>query len=448
MYSELSVKVLTEALQGVELSRLVKEVVLVVDYRARVIDGVLEARLRAVGCVVIEGPKAVGKTATAARHSASEVRLDVDVNAREIARADPSLVLEGAAPRLIDEWQIVPDVWNHVRRAVDDIGEPGQFILTGSTAASEDSARHSGAGRMSRLAMRPMSLLEAGRSSGSVSLRALFDGAPSRAQRPGSTIPELVDWLCVGGWPAHAESSVHDAQIAHRAYLAKLARVDMRVVDGVRRDPQRVQRVLRSLARNVATAAEITTIARDTGVAPDGAAVGRLTVDDYLDALARLMITEDLGAWTPSVRSRARLRSRPVRHLADPCLAVAALRASPKTLLADWSYTGLLFESMALRDVRVYLDAIGGTTYHYRDSNGLEVDIIVELDDGRWGAFEVKLGENRIEDGAESLTRFAQTIDLELVGRPAFLAVLTGANVYASRRPDGIDVVPIAALGP
>jgi predicted AAA+ superfamily ATPase len=418
------------------------------DYRARVVDAVLDARLKAVGCVVLEGPKAVGKTATAARRAASEVRLDVDVNAREIARADPSLVLEGAAPRLIDEWQIVPDVWNHVRRAVDDIGKPGQFILTGSTAASDDATRHSGAGRMSRLAMRPMSLLEAGRSSGSVSLRVLFDGTPARAQRPGSTIPELVDWLCIGGWPAHVESSVPDAQVAHRAYLAELARVDMRVVDGVRRDPQRVQRVLRSLARNIATKAEITTIAKDTSLSPDGAGIGRLTVDDYLDALARLMITEDLGAWAPSLRSRARLRSRPVRHLADPCLAVAALRASPKTLLADWNYTGLLFENMALRDVRVYLDAIGGTTYHYRDSNGLEVDIIVELDDGRWGAIEVKLGENRIEEGADSLAQFAETVDLDSVGQPSFLAVLTGANVFATRRHDGIDVIPIAALGP
>ena len=167
-----------------------------------------------------------------------------------------------------------------------------------------------------------------------------------------------------------------------------------------------------------------------------------------LDALARLMITEDLGAWTPSLRSKARLRTRPVRHLADPCLAVAALRASPKALLADWDYTGLLFENMALRDVRVYLDAIGGTTYHYRDSNGLEVDIIVELDDGRWGAIEVKLGENRIEEGAESLTQFARTVNLRAVGQPSFLAVLTGANVYATRRPDGIDVIAIATLGP
>ena len=418
------------------------------DYRARVVDAVLDARLKAVGCVVIEGPKAVGKTATAARRAASEVRLDIDVNAREIARADPSLVLEGTAPRLIDEWQIVPDIWNHVRRAVDDIGKPGQFILTGSTAASADSARHSGAGRMSRLAMRPMSLLEAGRSSGSVSLRGLFDETPARAQRPGSTIPELVDWLCIGGWPAQVESSVPDAQIAHRAYLTELARVDIRMVDGVRRDPQRVQRVLRSLARNIATEAETTTIARDTSLSADGAAVGRLTVEDYLDALSRLMITEDLGAWAPSLRSRARLRSKPVRHLADPCLAVAALRASPKALLADWNYTGLLFESMALRDVRVYVDAIGGTTYHYRDSNGLEVDIIVELDDGRWGAIEVKLGENRIDEGAESLVRFAQTIDPGSVGQPSFLAVLTGANVFATRRPDGIDVIPITALGP
>ena len=418
------------------------------EYRARVVDDILNARLKAVGCVVLEGPKAVGKTATAARRAASEVRLDVDVNAREIAKADPSLVLEGAAPRLIDEWQIVPDVWNHVRRAVDDIGKPGQFILTGSTAASEDSARHSGAGRMSRLAMRPMSLLESGHSSGTVSLHGLFDGAPARAQRPGSTIPELIDWLCIGGWPAHVASSVRDAQLAHCAYLAELPRVDMRVVAGVRRDPQRVQRVLRSLARNVATEAETTTIARDTSIASDDAAIGRLTVDDYLDALARLMITEDLAAWTPSIRSRARLRSKPVRHLADPCLAVAALRASQKALLADWNYTGLLFENMALRDVRVYLDAIGGTTYHYRDSNGLEVDIITELDDGRWGAIEVKLGENRIEEGAQSLTRFTQTIDLGTVGQPSFLAVLTGANVYAARRPDGIDVIPIGTLGP
>ena len=242
-----------------------------------------------------------------------------------------------------------------------------------------------------------------------------------------------------------------DAQAAHRAYLAELARVDMRVVDGVRRDPQRVQRVLRSLARNIATEAEITTIAKDTSLPPDGAAVGRLTVDDYLDALARLMITEDLVAWTPSLRSRARLRTRPVRHLADPCLAIAALRANPRALLADWNYTGLLFENMALRDVRVYLDATGGTTYHYRDSNGLEVDIIAELDDGRWGAIEVKLGEDtasRKAPGRWHSSPHGPSTSALPGDRASFLAVLTGANVYATRRPDGIDVIPIAALGP
>lgn len=418
------------------------------SYKARIVDGILDARLKSVGCVVIEGPKAVGKTATALRRAASEVRLDVDVNAREVAATDPSLVLEGDAPRLIDEWQVVPEIWNHVRRAVDASSEPGRFILTGSTAAAEDAARHSGAGRMSRLKLRPMSLLEAGRSSGTVSLRALFDGAPARAPRPGGTIPELVSWLCVGGWPANVEWSAADAQAAHRAYLAELARVDIRLVDGVRRDPGRVQRVLQSLARNTATEAEITTIAKDTGLAPDGVAIGRLTVTDYLDAMARLMITEDLAPWVPSLRSRARVRSSPVRHLADPCLAVAAVHASPNALMSDWSYTGLLFESMALRDVRVYLDATGGTTYHYRDNTGLEVDIIVELDDGRWGAIEVKLGENRIEEGAQSLNQFVQTVDLERVGQPSFRAVLTGANVFATRRPDGVDVLPIAALGP
>jgi predicted AAA+ superfamily ATPase len=415
------------------------------DYKPRIVDRELDEQLDATGCVVLEGPKAVGKTATARRRAASEVLLDIDANARQLATIDAGLLLAGPAPRLMDEWQLAPNLWNQVRREADARGIPGQFILTGSAVPGDDAARHSGAGRMSRLRVRPMTLFETGHSTGEVSLSALLDGSPPRAGDPGLTVAGVVDRICVGGWPAVAQLDSATAQRAMRAYLDEVARTDIQRVDGVRRDPIRVQRVLRSLARNVATEVSISRISADAGE-PDEP-LERGTVGEYLRSLNRLMVTEDVPAWTPALRSRARLRQSGTRHFVDPCLAVAALNAAPSALLADLNTTGLLFESLVVRDVRVYLQQSGGRVLHYRDSNDLEIDLILETQDGRWAAIEVKLGVASVDAAAASLLKFSQEVDVRKAGDPAFLAVVT-ATGYGYRRPDGVAVIPIGALGP
>lgn len=415
------------------------------DYQARVVDRELDEMLDATGCVVLEGTKAVGKTATARRRAASEVLLDIDGNARQLATVDAGLLLAGPAPRLIDEWQIEPSLWNQVRREVDARGVPGQFILTGSAVPADDASRHTGAGRMSRLRIRPMTLFETGHSTGEVSLSELLNGAPPRAGNPGLTVADVVDRICVGGWPAVAQLNPAAAQRAMRAYLDEVARTDIQRVDGVRRDPIRVHRVLRSLARNIATEVSISRISADAG--EPGKPLERETAAEYLRSLERLMVIEDVPAWTPALRSRARLRQSDTRHFVDPCLAVAALNGTPSGLLADLNTTGFLFESLVVRDVRVYLQQLGGRVLHYRDSNELEVDLIVETYDGRWGAIEVKLGAASVDAAAASLLKFTQHVDVSKCGDPAFLAVVT-ATGYGYRRPDGVAVVPIGTLGP
>lgn len=415
------------------------------DYRPRTVDDELARQLAAVGAVVLEGPKAVGKTATASQQAASVVYLDTDPGAREAASVDPRLVLEGAVPRLIDEWQVVPDVWNHVRREVDSRGRPGQFILTGSAVPADDVTRHSGAGRLARVRLRPMTLFEQGHSSGKVSLVTLFDGQSPSSAVSDLTVPQLVDRVCAGGWPAMQDMDVNDAQQALKNYLAEVARTDIRRVDGASRDPEKVGRVMRSLARNVATQVAATVIAADT--AGDGEPVDRKTAQEYLGALGRLMVIEDQPAWAPRLRSRSNLRTSAKRHFVDPCLAVAALAASPQRLLADLKYFGFLFESLVVRDLRVYGQPLAGRVLHYRDNTGLEVDVIIELADGRWAAIEVKLGVSQVDAAAANLRNFVARVDLATCGEPAFLGVVT-ANGYAYKRPDGIIVIPVGTLGP
>lgn len=415
------------------------------SYLPRVTEQEVDQSLRALGAVVLEGPRACGKTSTARRFAASEALLDVDVNLREAARLDPALVLDGEVPRLIDEWQLVPELWNHVRRAVDDRQAPGQFLLTGSAVPADDLTRHSGAGRLIRVRMRTLSLFESGRSSGVVSLRALMDGEAPRASDPGLRMIDLVDAVVRGGWPRHVGLSLDEAARAVRAYVDETRRVDLVRVDGVRRDPERVGRLLASLARNVATEADLTALAADTG-GSEGP-IDRETVREYLGALERVMVVEDQPAWSPHLRSRSRLRKAPKRHFVDPSLAVAALGAGGDDLLADLEYFGFLFESLVVRDLRVYAQRHDGEVLHYRDGTGLEVDAVVRTRDHRWAAFEVKLGTHRIEEGAANLLRLRDRIDRERMGEPGTLTVITGTG-YAYRRPDGVGVVPIGTLGP
>ncbi len=414
-------------------------------YQSRIADAELEQRLSSAGGVVIEGPKACGKTATARQKAASEVLLDVDEEARRAITIDAALVLDGKTPRLIDEWQVEPSIWNHIRRAVDDRARSGQFILTGSAVPADDITRHTGAGRLARLRMRPMSLFEAGHSSGLLSLMALLDGAPPRSPRAGLSVREVAELVSVGGWPGHLGRSAKYAQQANRHYLAEVCRGDIERVDGIRRDPVKVSRFLQSLARNVATHAAVSTMVKDVGGSDD--TLRENTAHEYLAALERLMIVEDQPAWTPHLRSRSKLRGRPKRHFVDPSLAVAALRANPEQLLKDLNLLGLLFESMVIRDLRIYAQAAEAEVLQYRDNTGLEVDAIIQAGDGRWAAFEVKLGAARVDEGAASLLKFVERVDLDQCGKPSALGVIV-SDGYAYVREDGISVIPIGALGP
>jgi len=414
-------------------------------YQSRIADTELEQRLSSAGGVVIEGPKACGKTATARQRAASEVLLDVDEEARRTIAINAALVLDGETPRLIDEWQVEPGIWNHIRRAVDDRARPAQFILTGSAVPADDITRHTGAGRLARLRMRPMSLFEAGRSSGMISLAELLDGAPPRSPRAELSVSTVAELVSVGGWPGHLGRSPKYAQQANRHYLAEVCRSDIERVDGIRRDPEKVSRFLQSLARNVATQAAVSTMAKDVGGA-DGA-LRENTAHEYLMALERLMIVEDQPAWTPHLRSRSKLRGRPKRHFVDPSLAVAALRANPDRLLKDLNLLGLLFESMVIRDLRIYAQAAEAEVLQYRDNTGLEVDAIIQAGDGRWAAFEVKLGAARVDEGAASLLKFVERVDLDRCGKPSALGVIV-SDGYGYVREDGISVIPIGALGP
>ena len=409
-------------------------------YLPRIADGELTTRLATAGAVLIEGAKACGKTETARQQAASELRLDVDDQARTAAETAPELVLDRPAPLLIDEWQLVPSLWNRVRRAVDDRQAVGQFILTGSATPNDDVNRHSGAGRFSVMRMRPMCLAESGRSTAAVSLDALLDGTTQAAGDPGLNVPELAEVLTIGGWPAWQGMPAASVSRGLRDYLTQISHVDVAAVAGQRRNPTKVDALLRSLARNTASEVAVTTLAAD-------AAADRETTSGYLAVLERLMIVENQPAWAPAMRSRVQLRTSPKRHLVDPSLAVAALRGSPAKLLADLETMGMLFESMVVRDLRVLAQPLDGQVLHYRDNKGLEIDAVVVCDDGRWGAFEVKLGSTRIDEAAANLLAFVAKLDTSASGHPGVLAVITGSGL-AYRRADGVHVVPIGTLGP
>jgi predicted AAA+ superfamily ATPase len=414
-------------------------------YAERIVDGELKEDLAAIGAAVVEGPKACGKTMTAQHAAASEVRLDVDPKAREAAALEPAFVLDGPAPRLIDEWQLEPHLWNHVRRAIDDRGKPGQFILTGSAIPADDITRHSGAGRLTRLRMRPMTLFEKGRSSGRISLIRLLEGGKEGSPEARLTVPEIADEISIGGWPGFLEQPKERALTAARRYIEEIRRVDIRAVSGVRRDPVKVGRLLRSIGRNVATQTPVSTLARDSG-GTDGP-LKHETVDEYLDALRRLMVVEEQPAWGVHLRTSHTLRKASKLHFVDPSLAVAAMRSGPERLVRDLKTLGLLFESMVIRDLRVYAQAADAEVLHYRDSDGLEVDAIVECRDGRWAAFEVKLGFNQVEEAVANLQKFVKRIDTSRCGPPAALGVIIGSG-YGYKQEDGVHVIPIGALGP
>ncbi len=416
-------------------------------YLARIADQEISRVLDIMPAVVIEGPKACGKTWAAQRMARSQVLFDVDDAARMGAELTPRLVLEGEEPRLLDEWQTAPGIWNHVRRACDEGSRRGRFILTGSAVPPDDITRHSGAGRIGRVRLRPMTLAETGESTGEASLGALLAGGDCMAGQPEVTIPDLVDSVCRGGWPRLLGADVVIAREYLRHYLDEICRSDLSAVDGVRRDPGGVRRLLASLGRNVATTAALTTLAALSS-APGSGSLNRTTVAEYIRSLERLFVVEDLLQWRTHLRSKAMLRNGRKRHLVDPSLAAAAMGASPARLLSDLRSFGYLFESLVVRDLRVYAQANLANVWHYRDNTGLEIDAVVETRNGVWLAVEVKLGRRKgIDQAARSLLRLRDKVDKERIGEPVKLIVIT-ATGYGYERPDGVSVVPITALGP
>lgn len=415
------------------------------SYVNRIADGLVGAALEAIGAVVIEGPKACGKTETARQHAASEVLLDLDAEAQRAAAIDPRLVLPGAVPRLVDEWQREPGIWDAVRREVDARHSPGQFILTGSATPQDGTIRHSGAGRMAIVAMRPMTLFEQGFSSGTVSLGELLDGREPPGGTSALNLVAYVERIVIGGWPALMERSVRDAMAFTNGYIDTIVEHDIDVVSGARRNPRLVRRFLQAYAQLTAHPSRLSTIVeRARGIA-EHEAPSRWTAEPYLEALGRLMVVDDVEAWNPELRSRTRLMTTPKRHLVDPSLAAALMECDPTRLLGDLNSLGYLFESLVTRDVRVYAAASGASVYHYRERAGeLEVDLIVERRDGAWIGIEVKMGSALIDEAASALLRLASA---RVVHPPAALVVLTTTE-YAYRREDGVIVVPLGLLGP
>ena len=415
-------------------------------YMPRIVDAELIRRLSAAPIVVLEGAKACGKTETALQVARSVVRLDIDSSARLAVATEPGLVLQGETPRLIDEWQIEPEIWNHARHLADDRRQPGQFILTGSSVPDDDPSRHSGAGRFSFIRMRPMSLFESAEGVGTVSLASLMNGNLARSGETKLSVADLAKLVVRGGWPLQQSATIANAAQAAKDYLDQIRQVDVSRVGGARRDPIKVGRLLASLGRNIATEVTLKTLAADASGADETMSAN--TTTEYLDALTRLMIIEDQPAWAPHLRSKTPLRKAAKRHFVDPSLAAAAIGAGPDRLEKDLELLGLMFESLVVRDLRVLAQPLGGEIFHYRDKSGLEVDAIVQLNDGRWGAFEVKLGgASHLDAGAASLLRFADAVNTSKTDVPMALCVVCMSG-YGYVRPDGVNVIPIRSLGP
>lgn len=416
------------------------------EYIKRIMDEVITYELEAFGAVLITGPKWCGKTTTAKQLAESVIYMQhPDRKESYLALADiqPSKLLEGEKPRLIDEWQMAPQLWDAVRFDVDMKNETGLYILTGSTTIDESKISHSGAGRISRIKMRTMSLFESLDSNGSVSLQDIFDGKKEINGTSTLSLEDIAKLIVRGGWPGNLKKPLKAAMRSIEGYCDIIATSEIRTVDGVKRDEETTKSILRSLARNTSSTASDSTILKDVKV--NSSSIHRNTLADYLKALRKLFIVEDLPAWSPKLRSKTIIRTSNKRHLIDPAIAANMLKASPNDLIYDMNTFGLLFESLVVRDLRIYTQAIGGSVFHYRDNTGLEADAVIHLDDGRWGLIEVKLGNKLIDEAAENLKKLEARIDTNRIKEPSFLMVVT-ATGYAYKRNDGVLVVPIGCL--
>lgn len=425
-----------------------------IEYKNRIADGILNDYLEAMGAVLIVGPKWCGKTTTAEQAANSVVYLsDTSYQQQDLMAINisPHMVLEGDTPRLIDEWQEAPRIWDAVRHAVDHRNESGQFILTGSAVPNEEKLKeihHTGTGRIGRLAMRPMSLWESGDSTGQVSISELFDGHTNIAcMVPEKTLEQIGFLMCRGGWPESLKKKTEKAALlVAKEYFKAVVEHDISRVDGVLKNPERVKRLMRSYARLQGSQSSYSTISDDISQ-NESMSLSVDTVAQYINALKSIFVIEDSLAWNPNLRSKSAIRSSDTRYFVDPSITAASLDVGPKDFVNDLNTMGFVFESMAVRDLRCYADANEGTVYHYRDSSNLECDVVIHIAGGRYGLIEVKLGGDAlINEGAKNLIALANKINTTKMKEPSFLMVLTAVGPCAYRRPDGVLVVPITCL--
>lgn len=417
-------------------------------YYPRIADRLISAKLRYAGAVEVRGPKWCGKTQAALQLSASALMMqDPDKRAdyQLLAQAKPSLILEGASPRLIDEWQEAPQLWDAVRFAVDSSPETGRFLLTGSSTPVAQPS-HSGAGRIVSVDMLPMSLFESKESTGEISLSELFDGVEDVSGSSPCDVERMAFLICRGGWPRAVTLTDEDDSLEMAYdYLSTIAEQDISRVDGVSRNPQYARLIMREYARLSASQASQSTIIKD--LRSRDIDLSKDTVNGYLASLRRLYVIQELSAWAPSLHAKSRIAKTPTRHFSDPSIAAASLGASPRSLLMDLSTMGLLYESLCVRDLRVYAQALKGEVFHYHDESGLEADAVLQLRDGRYALLEMKLGASLVDEGSENLLRLSEKINETVMGKPAFLAVVTPGG-FAYRRDDGVYVLPISCMKP
>ena len=427
------------------------------NYIPRVVDSELDLRLRAVGATVLVGPKWCGKTTTAKQKAKSVLEMqdpDLQEGYLRLAQTKPSLLLAGETPRLIDEWQIAPNLWDAVRVSVDRRGEKGLYLLTGSVVVDDKKIKHSGTGRISRLEMSTMSLYETQETSCELSLNGLFNdpGSEVDGAKSSLSIEQLIFSVCRGGWPAAMDANGDDAKLfIARDYLRNVTEVDISRVDDVERDPALAAQILKSYARNISTLATKTSIRKDVLSVRD---VSMVTLDSYIRALEKLFVLRDIEAWNPSIRSATDIRAGKKRGFVDPSVAVAAMGVGPEYFLKDFKTFGFLFESLVMRDLRIYSQRLGGQISYYRDRYGLEADAVLHLDDGRYALIEIKLGAAEIDEGASHLLEIRRLVAEHNktekqcpLREPDLLMVVTGGEM-AYTRPDGVHVVPIGCLKP
>lgn len=414
------------------------------SYRRRVADDILKMKLESKGAILIEGPKWCGKTTTAEQVATSVLYMDDPEKKNQnisLAEFSPKRILSGSTPRLIDEWQLAPKLWDTIRFEVDHRGEMGQFILTGSAVPVETKEiTHSGTGRFTWLTMRTMSLYESGDSTGDVSLERLFEGDKNIDGTASLNAERVAFLLCRGGWPLSIDMNEKVSLEQAFDYYNAVVRSDINRVDNIEKSPEKVSSLMRSYARNQGSQAAFSGIADDTGLSED-------TVSSYINALKRIFVIEDLSAWNPNLRSKTAIRTSPTRYFFDPSIATAALGLGPNDLLNDLKTFGFLFEALCIRDLRVYADAINGKVYHYRDKTGLECDAVIHLRNGKYGLIEIKLGGDKlIEEGANNLKKLAGKIDVDKMNAPSFCMVVTAVGDWPYIRKDGVYVVPIGCL--